>query len=122
MERRGEHPMMPPEQFYDDTETPSRQAKARMWRRIKREAGWHGIRSFFITDVRSFAWGMAATVVLYFASVGAYTTARQAMQNSQPAAVQLDAAYQSAIQDLEKGVQRVLAKTDAGPNELNYLS
>ncbi|MFI5252213.1 MAG: hypothetical protein ACHQQQ_07255 [Bacteroidota bacterium] len=122
MAGRGEISMITPEKFYDKTDLPDRARKIRMWQNIRQEIHKPKFLSLYVADTRSFIWGMAAAVLIYFASVGVYTTVRQSIQNSQPQVVRLDAAYQSAIKEFENVVPIAGAGGSANPGEVNYIT
>lgn len=104
--------MISPSEFYADEDYPTRGEKSAMWGRIRgtREGGrpsmWNGF------ERRSFLFGMAAAIVLMFASVGVYTTIQNAIQISQPAVIQIDRAYRSAIDEFERIAVRYDAQAD----------
>ncbi|MBI4429008.1 MAG: hypothetical protein HY562_07800 [Ignavibacteriales bacterium] len=93
--------MIHPDQFYSADDYPADRQRASMWARIRREMGGPS-RFLFLADRRSFFHGMAASFLVMFAAVGVYTTARGAIEYSQPQAVKLDRAYQSAIREFER--------------------
>ena len=105
--------MISPNDFYADREHPTRNETKAMWDRIgpsvpsSRPSLWRGL------ERRSFVFGMAAAIVLMFATVGVYTTLRNAIEVAQPAAVQIDRAYQSAIDEFEKVAVRYDAASPA---------
>ena len=114
--------MIAPGEFYDRRDIPSPGAKKRMWKKIH-----SGIRerrrvSWFIADRKSFAYGMAASVIIYFSAVGIYSTARESIRNSQPSVIRLDAAYQSAIEQLENVMPQVVSASAPDEKSANYLS
>jgi len=94
--------MTRPQDFYSPSEEPTNRERQAMWRSIaaSRLSASHG--HSFSFERRSFVFGMAAAIVLMFATVGVYTTVRNAVEMSQPAAIQIDRAYQSAIDEFEK--------------------
>ncbi|TAK53089.1 MAG: hypothetical protein EPO24_14830 [Bacteroidetes bacterium] len=113
--------MIQPETFYEDNEHPGTSSKHRMWKHIQRETRTPGGSVFFIADGRSFIYGIAAAVILYFTSVGAYTTIMRSLENAKPEILRLDEAYQSAIEDFEKIVPQVAYSSATSDRERNYL-
>jgi len=113
--------MIQPDTFYQPDDHPSKQSKIRMWSAIQRETGSRKGSVFAIADFRSFAYGIAAAALLYFASVGVYSTVRQSFENSKPQVVRLDEAYQSAIEDIEKFVPQVTYSNAITEPDKNYL-
>jgi hypothetical protein len=102
--------------FYSNNEHPHRNAKGRMWNAIESETQPHRHIFSLIPDRRSFYFGVAATVLLYFASIGAYSTVHQIMVRSEPADIRLDAAYRSAIGELEEVVPQAVEQIKSTPN------
>lgn len=110
--------MIHPDSFYSENDYPQRQQKSSMWARIKDEIAGRS-KIFFLSDRRSFLYGMAASFLLMFAAVGVYATLRGAIEYSQPQAVKLDKAYQSAIREFEElAVQTVSENQNSITNEL----
>jgi hypothetical protein len=113
--------MIDPGKFYTHDELPDRSAKTRMWQNITRELRHAKYPLSYVIDKRSFLWGVAASVIIYFTSVGIYTTVKQSVQNSRPDVVKLDAAYQSAINEFERVIPQTVSNTGADPNAKNYI-
>jgi hypothetical protein len=113
--------MIQPESFYQDNDYPDPKRKRRMWQAIESETQPRKRRFVLIADARSFAYGIAASVVLYFASVGVYNTVRDSMMKSAPADVRLDAAYRSAVRDLEDVVPEAVSQMKTGDNMKEYV-
>ncbi len=84
-----------------------------MWRAIEAATKPPGIVVFAIRDRRSFVYGMAAMLLLFFSSIGVYTLLNSAMQSRQPAELQFDEAYRSAIEEFES-VLPAVAKNEPG--------
>jgi hypothetical protein len=114
--------MIKPEQFYQQNDLPDKGTKARMWRNIRNATQRPAFSFLSIADKRSFIWGMAASVIMYFASVGIYTTVRQSVQNSRPQVVRLDAAYQSAIKEFENVVPQIVSNVGTNPGGASYVA
>jgi len=94
--------MTTPQEFYSPSEEPTRREHDAMWRRISGGFAPSERQHLLTFERRSFLFGMAATLVLMFAVVGVYTTVNTAIEKAQPAAVQIDNAYRSAIDEFEK--------------------
>ncbi|MBM4162797.1 MAG: hypothetical protein FJ217_17105 [Ignavibacteria bacterium] len=107
--------MITPQKYYIPDELPNRRSKKRIWQGIKREIAPHRGLFFFIEDKRSFAYGFAAAVLLYLASVGAFQVARNAIETAQPPVVKIDRAYRSAIDEFERVVPAVAAYAPQTP-------
>lgn len=94
--------MIDPNKFYTENDSPSSVQNRRMWQTIALSIKPQRTQVFMIADVRSFCYGIAATVILYFAGIGAYHFVSQTIDNARPTTVKVDDAYQSAITALEK--------------------
>ncbi|MBI3585735.1 MAG: hypothetical protein HY088_01230 [Ignavibacteriales bacterium] len=98
---------MKPEEYYQPNDLPDNTTKSILWHAIEKEIAPHRFSLFAINDKRSFAYGIAAALVLYLSTVGAFTLIKQLIENGQPSVVQVDKAYQSAIYEFEKVMPRV---------------
>ena len=107
--------MIHPDTFYSENDHPGPHQIKSMWARIKNEIS-PSRKFFFLSDRRSFLYGMAASIVLMFTAVGLYTTLKGAIELSQPQAVKLDRAYQSAIREFEEVMFQAVG---GNQNELN---
>jgi hypothetical protein len=96
--------MIRTEDFYTPGDSPDKNNKDEMWRSIQRSATPLRHAPWLVRDGRSFAYGMAASVVLGLALVGAWTIARQAFENAQPQPLRVEQAYVSAIHEFERVV------------------
>jgi hypothetical protein len=101
--------MIEPRRFYKPNDLPTPGIKKRMWREIERQTSPHRASLFFIPDRRSFAYGMAAMVLLYLATIGGVTVVRQLIESAQPSELKVDGAYQSAISAFERVMPSVVA-------------
>ena len=99
--------------FYTQEDHPSPEQKRRMWRAVRPGASRKRSVLMFIPDARSFAYGIAASVFIYFSAVGVLSTVRNSIAGAKPDAVRLDEAYQSAIEQFERVVPRLVASKDA---------
>ena len=114
--------MIKHEDFYPPDDTPDGKRVQAMWQSIRRSVAPLRSGALFIRDGRSFAYGMAATIVLGLASVGAWTIARQAFENAQPQPLKLEKAYVSAIHEFERVVPTVGVNTTRYPQVAGQLS
>lgn len=96
--------MISPEDFYEAADHPAPEVRRKLWKMIERQLPHKRPPLFIIPDRRSFIFGIAASVVLYLASMGAIQVVRQTSERSQEPALKLDRAYQSAIRELESVV------------------
>jgi hypothetical protein len=103
------------EDFYTSGDSPGTKNIVGMWRRIQRQATPLQSDTWFVSDRRSFLFGMAATIVLGLALVGAWTLARQTFENGQPQPIRLEQAYVSAINEFEHVLPFVTAKVTQSP-------
>jgi hypothetical protein len=103
--------MIEPRDFYTAGDVPNNRSKEAMWHSVQRSTSSLRPQSMLIRDRRSFMYGMAASIVLGLALVGAWTVARQALENAQPTPLRLEQAYVSAIQEFERVVPSVTVKS-----------
>jgi len=113
--------MIRPDEFYSADDMPDENSRTKMWRFIESRVPLLGSRSSSSRDYRIFLYGMAASIVLMLALVGAWTLAMQALENAQPEPIRLERAYVSAIQEFERVVPSVAAKADAKPRAADEL-
>lgn len=111
--------MITPEQFYPHDDRPDDMNRRRMWTAIQR--GISPSSLFTILDRRSFLFGVAAAVLLYFTVIGVSTSIREAMNSAKPQAVRLDEAYQSAIEEFERLVPAMAYNSTISKNDKNYV-
>jgi len=90
--------------FYSENDNPSKNQQKKIWKGINRSITPGKKLIFRISDMRSFYYGMAASFLFIFASIGVYTTAKNVLYNMKPEEVKLDNAYQSAIKEFQKVV------------------
>jgi hypothetical protein len=86
--------------FYQPADFPTREERRTMWNRIK----GHTLaeRPFLsIPDRRSFFFGVAAAFLLVLSSLGLFTALQHLADSEQPAEIQFDQAYRSAIRQFE---------------------
>lgn len=91
------------ENFYTDDDMPNQAAKKRMWSGIQDSLPNKKVTVLSV-DRRSFIYGMVASFIVVFCSVGAYTTYRQIFSNGEKGAVKAEKAYQVAIKEFERAV------------------
>lgn len=108
--------MIHPDKFYRNDELPDERTRQRLWKGIQKRVRRTRPLPSFVRDARSFGYGIAATVLLYLSAVGALTIVKDAVQNSQPAVVQVDQAYQSAIKAFEQIMPRLASTTQSEPD------
>lgn len=105
--------MIEPGEFYTTDDMPDKRTRDALWRSIERASSSRGTQRVLIRDSRSFMFGMAASIVLGLALVGAWTVGNRAFENAQPTQLRLEQAYVSAIHEFEQVVPSVTVK-DAG--------
>lgn len=110
------------EDFYSPGDSPDKRREEAMWRAVQQSAAPLRPGPFFIKDGRSFAYGMAASIVLVLAFVGAWTLARQALENAQPQPLKLEQAYVSAIHEFERVVPSTTVNMARSPQIAGQLS
>lgn len=94
--------MTSPEEYYTMDDHPSARVKRQMWRNIKQHLDPSAKYAWIGFDRRSFIYGIAASVVFAFTSVGLYTTVGTLVERAKPQTIKLDSAYESAIQQFER--------------------
>ncbi len=92
--------MIDPEQFYQKSDNPSSGSRRRMWRSIESRIGPRS-SPWLVLERRSFMLGMAATVIMLLAGVGAVSAVNRLIDNARPEAARVDRAYMSAISQFE---------------------
>ena len=113
--------MIEPGDFYKSGDVPDNRSKDAMWRSIQRSTSSIRPQSMLVRDRRSFMYGMAASIVLGLALVGAWTLAHQAFENAQPTPLRLEQAYVSAIREFEHVVPAVTTKNADRPQLAGQL-
>jgi hypothetical protein len=113
--------MIEPGDFYTSDEMPDKGSKDSMWHSIERSTSSLRTQSVFVRDRRSFMFGMAASIVLGLALVGAWTVARQAFENAQPTPLRLEQAYVSAIHEFERVIPSVSLRGSERPQLAGQL-
>jgi hypothetical protein len=101
MDGRRSMMMIAPDNFYNHEDSPDHGERQRMWKRILQTLPMPRRRVFVIRDIRSFVYGMAATVVLGFAALGVAQFIHQLRQSSEGEQI---LAYQEAIRRFEAAV------------------
>ncbi len=110
--------MISPEEFYSESERPSRSVSKNLWGKIEHSLPAVKAPLFAVHDRRSFIYGMAASFVLYLAGVGAFNLIKQNMEASQSSEIRLDKAYQSAIKEFEAVVPSLVTRIgDSGDRQ-----
>lgn len=98
--------MIDPEEFYQRSDNPSPDSRRRMWHAIE---GRIGLRSapLLVLERRSFILGMAASVVILLAGLGAVSGVGRLIDNARPESVRVDRVYTSAISQFEDLTERL---------------
>lgn len=112
-----EEVMIDRKNFYSERDYPTASARKRMWQAVEAFVGGRKQAVLFAFDRRSFVYGLAASMILMFTSVGVYTTVKNALEYSQPQAIRLDNAYQSAIHEFEEVAARGLLRGGPTTND-----
>jgi hypothetical protein len=118
---QGGNSMIEPRDFYTSDDVPDKRSTDAMWYSIQRSTSSLRPQSMLIRDSRSFLYGMAASIVLGLALVGAWTVAHQALENAQPTPLRLEQAYVSAIQEFERVVPSVAVTNADRPQVTGQL-
>ena len=113
--------MIEPRDFYTSDDLPDKRSTDAMWSSIQRSTSSFRPQNMLIRDRRSFLYGMAASIVLGLALVGAWTVARRALDNAQPTPLRLEQAYVSAIREFERVVPSVTVMSTDRPQIAGQL-
>ena len=113
--------MIDKKNFYGkDYEIPLR-ARQRVWYNIKKEI-FPGKRLFFGgIDIKSFAFGIVAAVILFFTAAGIKSTYNSYMDSSLPVEQKINAFYLDAINKFEKQLPAVVAYNDESGRDEEML-
>ena len=109
--------MIDPKDFYASHDEPSRRTIHAIWSAVEKTVAPGKTPIFFIRDVRSFAYGIAAAFLLYSSSIGVWQVVKQGVEAGQPTELKLDEAYLSAIGELERVIP-VAASSQQQTSEL----
>jgi hypothetical protein len=94
--------MIKPDDFYNSGDSPSAKQKEAMWAEIRSHRPAPGSVTSLVWDRRSFAFGMAASLILGLALYGGWSILREALEASRPQPLRLEQAYVSAIREFEQ--------------------
>ncbi len=108
--------------FYEDDDMPDNRQKNKMWKKI--EAGIKPKHKviFNIKHLPSFYYGMAASFLLIFSSIGLFTTAKQLLYEAKPGELKLNTAYQSAVKEFERVIPVALSTMPQSENTREYIT
>lgn len=93
--------MIDPDKFYSKSDSPNEKVKRKMWNSIKQSLFPSVNTTSFKFERRSFAYGMAASFILIFTSIGIYSSFTRIIEVAQPQEIRLESAYQTAIREFE---------------------
>jgi len=111
--------MISPNRFYESKDYPTEGLKQQMWNAIEQSLQHRSRATTFVVDRRSFLYGIAASLVFVFTSVGLYATFQHLIDSSQPQSIRLDSAYETAIRQFERFVPATASVT---PDQKEILS
>ena len=114
--------MIEKKEFYADEESPSSRKRDAIWRSIRRSAAPLRSEAWLVRDRRSFVYGMAASIILGLALIGAWTVAGQAFENARPQPLRIEQAYMSAIREFERVIPAVGTQTAQSPRSSDLLT
>ncbi|MFA5833300.1 MAG: hypothetical protein WDA22_07485 [Bacteroidota bacterium] len=106
--------MIDPKQFYTDNDLPDEKSKQGMWDSISKSS-WPTTNSYRF-DRRSFIYGIAASFIIMFSSIGIYSVFKMLMETTQPQEIRMDRAYQSAIREFEAVVHSTATPSSSTTN------
>jgi hypothetical protein len=87
--------------YYGKSDIPGNFQKRKLWKNISREVFKNNPVEVNYVDWKSFSFGLAAAVIVFFAAVGIYTVINTITENQKPQIVQLTEAYRSTVAKLE---------------------
>ena len=87
--------------FYEKNDMPGSFRKRRMWNKISGELFSRNSSDNKFIEWRSFSYGLAAALILFFTSVGIYTVVNTISENQKPQIVQVTEAYRNTVARLE---------------------
>lgn len=93
--------MIQRKRFYRPEENLTPNEKTKMWSNIKQHIST-GENEFPFIHWRSFSFGVAAVIILFFTVLGAGHFFNEIMYGEQPEIVKVNQAYESAIKNFEK--------------------
>ena len=88
--------------FYEKNDYPGSFQKRKLWKNISKEVFKNYSAEVNFIDWKSFSFGIAAAVIIFFASVGIYTVVNNITEQQKPQIVHLTEAYKSTVARLEK--------------------
>lgn len=107
---------MKPEDFYRPEDHPDQRQRRRMWHQV--DSAIRGTEPLFaVRDLRSFTYGMAASIVLLLSVYGLYRFVEQAAAADRPVELRFDAAYRSAIEEFERLLPTAIEAREAAPTQ-----
>ncbi|MCK9410305.1 MAG: hypothetical protein WCX28_10665 [Bacteriovoracaceae bacterium] len=114
--------MINPKQFYSPSDIPTEKDKRAIWNIVSNSLFPKRTSKAFSFDRRSFVYGMAASFIVIFTSIGMYSTFKMLVETSQPQEIRMDNAYQSAIRGFEEVVSSAMVSSKPSPkNDLASL-
>jgi hypothetical protein len=96
--------MPTPDNFYSKDDLLDKNSRAVIWKNIKKSITRKSRPGFRYIDTRSFAYGMAAAVVILFSLAGMYSILLNILESKQPDFIKINDAYTTAIDKFEKAL------------------
>jgi hypothetical protein len=93
--------MISKREFYKKNDVPGSFGKSRMWNNIRKELISNYLAGDNSIEWRSFFYGIAAAVILFFTLVGFYTVLDTVSDNQKPQIVHITEAYRNTAAKLE---------------------
>lgn len=103
--------MIKPDDYYGSGDSPGVKQKEAMWNAIRSHRPATSTISSSAWDRRSFAFGMAASLILGLALYGGWSILRETFEASRPQPLRLERAYVSAIREFEQIVPAAVTGT-----------
>ena len=104
--------MIDKKDFYEPDESISPSVKKELWKNINSSITPQKEKSFWSFEYRSFAFGMAATVILFFTFIGVKSTVSNFIYENKSYNEKINNSYQEVIGSFEKTLPLILANKE----------
>ncbi len=114
--------MPTPDNFYSKKELLDNKSRYAIWKNIKNSITRKSKPRLPYLDTRSFAYGMAAAVILFFSLAGMYSFVSNLIEKKQPDFIKINNAYTTAIDKFEKALPEKLLVGKENTNLDEFIS
>lgn len=94
--------MINPNDFYGKEERLNQSGKNRIWNNIERRVFEKKEPFFSFLEFKSFSFGIGFTVILFFLSIGVYSSFKYINEQNRPETAKINDAYEQAIENFSK--------------------